>query len=81
MDRNGKLSLGQLPEITTLEIQERDGRSDGELKVSEALARTCKKSPGQRRREIGSRTGPNTTSKCPGLVPRAGAKDFLVMSP
>lgn len=45
-----------------------------------SLGKNMQKSPGQRR-ETGPRTGPNTTSKCPGLVPRAGAKDFLVMSP
>lgn len=52
--------------------------SDGELKVFEALRRTWKKSPGQRRRGTGPRTSQNTTSKCPGLVPRVGAEDFLV---
>lgn len=52
--------------------------SDGELKVFKALRRTGKKSPEQRRRGTGPRTSQNTTSKCPGLVPRVGAKDFLV---
>lgn len=73
MDRKGKLSLGQLPEITTLEIQERDGRSDGELKVSEALARTCEKVPGRGGKLA---QGPAQTLHqsvlgwCPGLGPR-----------
>lgn len=61
--------------------RKRDGHFNGELKVSEALGRTRKKSPRQRRREAGPRTSQNTTSKCPALVPRAGAKDFPVMHP
>lgn len=36
------------------------------------------KSPGRRRRGTGPGTSQNTTSKCPGLLSRVGAKDFLV---